>query len=139
MADQQHCCDLITFDPPYAQGAERYTDDPRDLCNVRNMDAFYERLRMCMCNCKRLIKKSDWEKKEFYPVVMKVGSVRRLQQGLHNMSTRVELIARDLGRVLHDTFFNHLHSQYAMFQMSRCIDHRYSAKLHETKLVLLRY
>ena len=94
---------------------------------------------MCMCNCKRLIKKSDWEKKEFYPVVMKVGSVRRLQQGLHNMSTRVELIARDLGRVLHDTFFNHLHSQYAMFQMSRCIDHRYSAKLHETKLVLLRY
>ena len=139
MADQQHCCDLITFDPPYAQGAERYTDDPRDLCNVRNMDAFYECLRMCMCNCKRLIKKSDWEKKEFYPVVMKAGSVRRLQQGLHNMSTRVELIARDLGRVLHDTFFNHLHSQYAMFQMSRCIDHRYSAKLHETKLVLLRY
>ena len=59
LADQQDCFDLITFDPPYAQGAERYTDDPRDLCNVRNLDAFYERLRECMCNCKRLIKKSD--------------------------------------------------------------------------------
>ena len=139
LADQQDCFDLITFDPPYVQGAERYTDDPRDLCNVRNMDAFYERLRECMCNCKRLIKKSDWEKKEFHPVVMKVGSVRRLQQGLHNMSTEVELIARDLGLVLHDTFFNHLYSQYAMFQMSRCIDHRYSAKVHETNLVFMKY
>jgi DNA modification methylase len=139
LADQQDCFDLITFDPPYAQGAERYTDDPRDLCNVRNMDAFYERLRECMCSCKRLIKKSDWEKKEFHPVVIKVGSVRRLQQGLHNMSTEVELIARDLGLVLHDTFFNHLYSQYAMFQMSRCIDHRYSAKVHETNLVFVKY
>jgi len=62
-AGQEDVFDLITFDSPYAQGAERYTDDPRDLCNFRNMDAFYERLRECMCNCKRLIKKSDWEKK----------------------------------------------------------------------------
>jgi len=139
LADQEDCFDLITFDPPYAQGAERYTDDLRDLCNVSNMDAFYERLHECICNCKRLIKKSDWEKKEFHPVVMKVGSVRRLQQGLHNMSTEVELIARDLGLILHDTFFNHLYSQYAMFQMSRCIDHRYSAKVHETNLVFVKY
>ena len=101
------------------QGAERYTDDPRDLCNVRNLDAFYERLRECMCNCKRLIKNSDWEKKEFHPVVMKAGSVRRLQQGLHNMSTEVELIARDLGLVLHDTFFNHLTRS---MRCSRCLD-----------------
>ena len=66
---------------------------------------------------------------------MKVGSVRRLQQGLHNMSTEVELIARDLGLVLHDTFFNHLYSQYAMFQMSRCIDHRCSVKVQEIDLI----
>ena len=107
--------------------------------NVRNLDAFYERLRESMSNCKRLIKTTDWEKKEFYPVVMKVGSVRRLQQGLHNMSTEVGLLARDLGLVLHDTFFNHFYSQYAMFQMSRCIDHRYSAKVHETNLVFVKY
>ena len=39
------------------KGAERYTDNPRDLWKVRNMDTFYERLRECMYNCKRLIKK----------------------------------------------------------------------------------
>ena len=50
-----------------------------------------------------------------------------------------EPIARDLGLMLHDTFFNHLYSQYAMFQMSRCIDHRYSAKVHETNLVFVKY
>ena len=30
LADQQDCFDLITFDPPYAQGAERL-DDPRPV------------------------------------------------------------------------------------------------------------
>ncbi|ABI46191.1 hypothetical protein [Synechococcus sp. CC9311] len=37
------------------------------------------------------------------------------------------------------TFFNHLYSQYAMFQMSRCIDHRYSAKVHETNLAFVKH
>lgn len=55
------------------------------------------------------------------------------------MSTEVELIARDIGLVLHDTFFIHLYSQHVMFQMPRCIDHRYSAKVHDTNLVLMEF
>ena len=53
--------------------------------------------------------------------------------------TGIELIARDLGLVLHDTFFNHLYSQHAIFQISRCIDHRYLAKVHGTNLVFVKY
>ena len=97
LAGQQDVFDLITFDSAYAKGLERYIGDPRDLCNVRNLDAFYEGLRKCMFNLKRLITFNDWAKKESHPVIMKVASVRRLQQSLHIMSTEVELIIIALG------------------------------------------
>ena len=55
------------------------------------------------------------------------------------MATEVEVIGRKLGLVLHDKVINILDSQWAMFNVSRCIENRYSVKNHETNLVFVKY
>ena len=138
-ADQRDLFDLVTFDPPYLLGCEKYTDDPRDLCNIKDIDTFNCRMEVCLTNLKRLIKASDWDSLTFHPIVIKVGSNRRSTQGLIDMATECEIIGRRLGLTLHDKVFNVLNSQYAMFLVRRSVEHRYTVKIHETNLVFLKY
>jgi len=131
--------DLVTFDPPYVFNAETYGEDPRDLCHIKDLDAFNGKLEECLLNLKRLVKTSSFAKKEFHPIVIKVGSGRRGEMGLIDMATEVENIASRIGLVLHDKVINVLDSQWGMFNVSRCIDHRYTVKIHETNLVFVKY
>jgi len=131
--------DLVTFDPPYVFNAETYGEDPRDLYHIKDLDAFNAKLEECLVNLKRLIKTSSFAKKEFHPIVIKVGSGRRGEMGLIDIATEVENIARRIGQVLHDKVINILDSQWAMFNVSRCIEHRYTVKNHETNLVFVKY
>lgn len=136
---QREIWDLVTFDPPYFLNAETYGNDERDLCHIKELDAFNAKLEECLLNLKRLVKQSSFAEKRFHPIVIKVGSARRGETGLIDMATEVEIIARRIGLVLHDKVFNVLDSQWGMFNVSRCIDHRYTVKIHETNLVFLKY
>jgi len=136
---QEAIWDLVTFDPPYVLNPETYGDDPRDLCHIKDLDAFNAKLEECLVNLKRLIKPSSFAKKEFHPIVIKVGSGRRGEMGLIDMATEVENIARRIELVLHDKVINVLDSQWAMFNVSRFIEHRYAVKHHETNLVFVKY
>ena len=137
--DQEEVFDLITSDPPFLFGVEPYGTDPRDLCMVKDLDGYLKKMTTCMINLKRLIKTSNWDKKEFHPIVMKVGSSRRGEKGFIDLATEYELIGRQLGLTLHDKVINILDSQWALFNMSRCIDNRYSVKVHETNLIWVKY
>jgi len=137
--DKEDLFDLVCFDPPYLGGVEKYTDDPRDLCNTKDIVEFNGRMETCLTNLKRLIKPSNWNTLEFHPIVIKVGSNRRSSQGLIDMATECEIIARRIGLTLHDKVINVLNSQYAMFLVRRSIEHRYTVKIHETNLVLIKY
>ena len=138
--DQEEVFDLITSDPPFLFGVEPYGTDPRDLCTIKDVDGYVAKMTTCMTNLKRLIKTSNWETKKFHPIVMKVGSARRGKKtGFIDLATEYELIGRQLGLILHDKVINILDSQWAMFNMSRCIDNRYSVKIHETSLVFVKY
>ena len=137
--DQQDIWDLVTCDPPYIFNAETYGADPRDLCLVKDLEPFNNKMECCLRNLKRLIKPSSFSKKEFHPIVMKVGSARRGETGLIDMATELEIIGRRLGLVLHDKVINVLDSQWGMFNVSRCIEHRYTVKIHETNLVWVKY
>ena len=138
-AGQSDVFDLVTFDPPYLMGCEKYTDDPRDLCNVKDIGEFNSRMEICLTNLKRLIKPSNWDALEFNPIVIKVGSNRRSTMGLIDMATECEIIARKVGLTLHDKVINVLNSQYAMFLVRRSMEHRYTVKVHETNLVFVKY
>ena len=138
---QENIWDLVTFDPPYFTfaTAEKYGNDPRDCANVKNLDEFTAKLEICLKNLKRLIKPSNWEKKEFHPIVIKVGSGRNTKSGIIDLATEVEIISRRLNLIIHDKVINVLDSQWAMFNISRCIDNKYSVKIHETNIVMVKY
>ena len=136
---QESIWDLVTFDPPYILNAENYGEDPRDLCHIKDLDKFNAKLEECLLNLKRLVKQSSFAEKLFHPIVIKVGSARRGANGLIDMATEVEIIARRIGLVLHDKVINVLDSQWGMVNTSRCLEHKYSLKIHETNLVLLKY
>ena len=136
---QENIFDLVTTDPPYLAGAERYTDDDRCLGNIKDQDLFLQRMELCLVNLKRLIKPSNWEKKIFHPIVIKTGSIRRGKEGLVEMCTPIENLAKQHGLVLHDKVINVLNSHWGLFNVRRCMDYRYGVKKHETNLVFLKY
>ena len=68
LKDQSEIIDAVYSSPPYYRGAESYSDDPRDLCNM-SIDQFDERIDLLFSNLKRLMKRSSWEEKKFYPVI----------------------------------------------------------------------
>ncbi len=129
--------DLFLNDIPYIMGAEKYTDDPRDLCNVKDLDQFYNRVEVMLRNMKRLVKTSDFEKKIYKPIIMKVGSQRRGKQGLYRMDSEIEMIGRRVGLTLHDSITNELKPTLQYLQ--QCIANKITVKCHETSLVFLKY
>ena len=131
--------DLFINDIPYILSAEKYTDDPRDLCNIKDLDGFYERVEVMMKNMKRLIKTSNYEEGVIKPIIMKVGSQRRGNKGLMTMDTDIEMIARKIGLTLHDKIFNELKPAMQSYLINTSFQKRFTLKLHETNLVFLDY
>ena len=90
-------------------------------------------------NLKRLVKTSSFAKKEFHPIIIKCNYQRRGEMGITDMATELEIVGKKIGLILHDKVINVLDSQWRMVNTSRCIDHRYSLKIHETNLVFVKY
>jgi ParB/RepB/Spo0J family partition protein len=139
LGEAQNVIDLFINDIPYILSAEKYNDDPRDLCNTKDLDQFYGRVEVMMKNMKRLIKKSNYEEGIFKPIIMKVGSNRNQGAGLHDMATEIELIARRIGLTLHDKIFNELKPAMQSYLINTSFQKRFTLKLHETNLVFLDY
>ena len=136
---ESNIIDLFMNDIPYIFSTEKYSDDPRDLCNLPKLDDFYERVEVMMTNMKRLIKKSNWDKKIFKPIIMKVGQQRKQKQGYFNMATDIEIIARRIGLTLHDLIYTELDTSTKIFYQRNCYENKYSMKSHECNLVFLDY
>jgi len=135
----QDLFDLVLTDPPYIYGAEQYGNDERDLCLIKDLDDYNAKMERCLLNLKRLIKPSDFKRKIFHPIILKVGSGRRGTTGLVDMATELEIIARRVGLTLHDKIFNELKSAYQSYNLGKCIENRYTVKSHETNLVFVKY
>ena len=130
--------DCFINDVPYIGGAEKYTDDTRDLCNQTDED-FYKKIDIMMGNMKRLIKPSNYEEKIFHPIIMKMGSQRRGAEGLKTMDTDIEMIARKHQLILHDKIVNELKPTLQNYNLQRCIENKFTIKLMETNLIFLKY
>ena len=130
--------DCFINDVPYVGGAEKYTDDERDLCNLKD-EEYFKKIETMMVNMKRLIKSSNYKEKIFHPIIMKMGSQRRGAKGLITMDTDIEMIARKIGLTLHDKIVNELKPTLQNYNLQRCIENRYTIKLQETNLVFLKY
>ena len=131
--------DLFINDIPYILSAEKYNDDPRDLCNMKGLDEFYGRVEVMMKNMKRLIKTSNYEDGVFKPIIMKVGSQRRGKKGLMDMATDIEMIGRKLNLTLHDKIFNELRPNMQSYIINTTFKKRFTMKIQETSLVFVKY
>ena len=131
--------DLFINDIPYILSAEKYTDDPRDLCNIKDLDGFYERVEVMMKNMKRLIKTSNYEEGVIKPIIMKVGSQRRGNKGLMTMDTDIEMIARKIGLTLHDKIINELRPSMQSYIINTSFQKRFTMKIMETNLIFVKY
>ena len=138
-AEHDEMVDMFINDIPYIMNAEKYNDDPRDLGNISNLDDFYARVEVMMLNMKRLIKKSDYDKGIFKPIIMKVGSQRRGTKGLIDMATDIEMIARKHSLILHDKIMNELRPSMQSYIMNTSFQKRFTLKLHESNLVFVKY
>ena len=136
-ADQSNIVDCFLIDPPYVEQVEIYSDDSRDLCNCKTQEEFYDRIEVMLSNCYRLIKPSNYKTKEFKPVIIKCSSVRKGERGLITMDTPIEERASKLGFVLHDKVLSE--HRPTLNYLQKCINSRYTLKVHEINLVFLKY
>ena len=139
LGEAQNVIDLFINDIPYILSAETYNDDPRDLCNTKDLDEFYGRVEVMMKNMKRLIKPSNYEKGIFKPIIMKVGSQRRGTKGLIDMATDIEMLARKHSLVLHDKIMNELRPAMQSYIINTTFQKRFTMKIQETNLVFVKY
>ena len=136
-SDQSNIVDCFLIDPPYVEQVEIYSDDSRDLCNCKTQEEFYDRIEVMLSNCYRLIKPSNYKTKEFKPVIIKCSSVRKGERGLITMDTPIEERASKLGFVLHDKVLSE--HRPTLNYLQKCINSRYTLKVHEINLVFLKY
>ena len=104
---------------------------------MSTQEEFYDRIEVMLSNCYRLIKPSNYKTKEFKPVIIKCSSVRKGERGLITMDTPIEERASKLGFVLHDKVLSE--HRPTLNYLQKCINSRYTLKVHEINLVFLKY
>ena len=138
LQDQSEIIDAVYSSPPYYRNAESYSDDPRDLCNM-SIDQFDERIDLLFSNLKRLMKRSSWEDKRFYPVIFVVGTSRLGKDGIFDMTHTFQRIATDHDFTFHDQMFVQLNNPHLCSSMERNYRNRYLHKNYESQIVFLKY
>ena len=138
LQDQSEIIDAVYSSPPYYRNAESYSDDPRDLCNM-SIDQFDERIDLLFSNLKRLMKRSSWEDKRFYPVIFVVGTSRLGKDGIFDMTHTFQRIATDHDFTFHDQMFVQLNNPHLCSSMERNYRNRHLHKNYESQIVFLKY
>lgn len=138
LKDKTEYLDAVVTDPAYVYKAEKYTTDERDLSSV-NHETYMEKIEQNFTELYRLIKTSNFEKKEFYPVIFKVGTGRRGEMGICDMSAEFQVIAKKVGFVVWDLFYNQLNSPWGAVSWERNYLNKYVQKNHETNLVFCKF
>ncbi len=138
LEDKSNYLHAVVTDPPYVLNAERYSKDPRDISSL-NHEGFMGKIEENFTQLHRLIKKSDFEKKIFHPVIFKVGMGRKGKHGVIDMDADFQYIAKQAGFVLWDKLFNQLATPWASVNWERNYVNRYVQKNFETNLVFMKF
>ena len=138
LEDKEEYLDAVVTDPPYVCNAERYSKEPDDISSL-NHKGYMDKIRTNFQQLYRLIKTSNYEKKEFYPVIFKVGSGRKGKNGIIDMNADFQYLAKECGFVVWDILFNHLASPWASVNWERNYVNKYVQKNMETNLVFCKF
>lgn len=136
-SEKKDCVDCVFTCPPYYD-VEVYTGDEGDLSHMKDSE-FEKQIGVMFKNVHRLIKPSNYEKEEFYPVIITVGSKRVGNRGLLDMDYVFQKLAKEAGLVLHDKLITKNRSPFGAFTFRRNYKKKFLQKAHETTLIFLKY
>ena len=130
--------DAVFTSPPYYNHAEPYSDNPLDLCNMK-VEEFDEKIDLMFSNLTRLVKKSDYKKKIFHPAIFVVGTARKGQDGILDMSFTFQAIAKKWGWKLWDQVFVELNNPHLCTSLQRNFELKFVQKNYESQLCFVRF
>ncbi|MEL1233041.1 MAG: ParB N-terminal domain-containing protein [Candidatus Neomarinimicrobiota bacterium] len=138
LEDKENYFSAIITDPPYLGANEIYTNEEEDL-STQSKEEFLLKMEECFLNYKRLIKKSSYEEKKIYPIMMKMNSSRDRNNGVISMDFLINQIAEKLELTLWDRTFNELNTATAAINVPRCYERQITIKNWETTLVWAKF
>jgi DNA modification methylase len=138
LESESEMIDAVFSSPPYYNKAESYTDDPRDLCNM-SIDKFDQRIDLMFSNIKRLIKRSDYDKKIFHPITFCLGTSRSGRNGIQDMSFTFQQIAKNHGLTLWDQMFVELNNPHLVASLQRNYELKFVNKNYESQLTWVKF
>jgi DNA modification methylase len=138
LESESEIIDAVFSSPPYYNKAESYSDDPRDLCNM-SIEEFDQKIDQMFGNITRLIKRSDYEKKIFYPIIFVVGTSRKGRDGIQDMSFTFQQIAKSHGLKLWDQLFVELNNPHLVSSLQRNYEHKFVQKNYESQLCWVKF
>ena len=129
--------DAVFSCPPYLN-IEKYSGEEGDL-SVYSESEFWFKIEKMFDKLYTIIKTSNYEKREFYPVIFTVGSIRKGMHGLIDMDRIFQNIALKTGFVLHDKLLTENNTPGAGFTFRRNYAYKFLTKNYETTLVFIKY
>ena len=138
LESESEIIDGVFASPPYYNKAESYSDDPRDLCNM-SIEEFDQKIDQMFGNISRLIKRSDYEKKIFYPIIFVVGTSRQGSEGIQDMSFSFQQIAKKHNLKLWDQLFVELNNPHLISSLQRNYEHKFVCKNYESQLCWVKF
>ena len=138
LESESEIIDAVFGSPPYYNKAESYSDDSRDLCNM-SIEEFDQKIDQMFGNISRLIKRSDYEKKIFYPIIFVVGTSRKGSDGIQDMSFSFQQIAKKHNLKLWDQLFVELNNPHLISSLQRNYEHKFVCKNYESQLCWVKF
>ena len=77
-------------------------------------------------NLKRVIKKSDYKKKIFHPIMMVVGTARDAENGIQDMSFTFQKLAKKHGLILWDVMHLELNNPHLVCSLNRNYEFKFT-------------
>ena len=88
---------------------------------------------------KRLLKKSDYERKIFHPAIFTVGTSRKGKLGISDMTHTFQRIAKEHDFTFWDQIFVELNNPHLVQSLKRNYEHRFVNKNYESQIVFVRF
>lgn len=131
--------DCVLTCPPY-YNKEKYSGEKGDLSYL-DIQEYDKKINTLFETLYKLIPKSNFKKKKFYPIIFVVGTLRNTSKGILDMDRIYQNIALNNNFILHDKIIiedTNL-TKLSRFTHKRNLNCKYVCKNYETILIFIKY
>lgn len=138
LQSESEIIDGVFSSPPYYGKVESYNSDPRDLCNMTT-EQYDKKTDELFANLSRLIKKSDYEKKVFHPIIFTLGNSRNGKHGILDLTYTYQTIAKRHGLTHWDDMMIENTPPFLVATLQRNYEHGFVQKNYERQMVWVKF